>query len=258
MSKTVYKKMPGIEDAQHFLGVVMDNKDPKFLGRCRVNVFGLFDDLPVNDLPWAHQILSTSFGSGGGGGRFSVPKLGSIVQIRFNNGDYYAPEYTGLQEIAPDLIQEVSASYEGAHSLIYDGIENVRIYYTQSKGLILDVKDSIINIANDNSITIKHKGDQSIIELRGGKITETADSEIEATANTRIKHSTNEFWADSALTKLGHTPSYSAVLHEPLWIFLKMMASAIDAKFPSAPVLAPLADSYEQLSKSNNVKLSQN
>lgn len=241
----------------HFLGVVMDNKDPEFRGRCKVKVFGLFDDLETNDLPWAFQRMDISFGDNGGSGRFSSPKLGSIVHVQFNNGNYYAPEYKALQELSKDLIDEISDSYEGAHSLIYDGIEKLKIFYTVKKGLMIDLKESYINIANDNTITIRHKEDKSLIELKGGKITETADSEIEATATTRIKHSSNEVWMDGKTTKLGHVPTYSAVLHEPLWLFLKQLSAGLDAKLPSTPgTFSALAASYEQLSKSNSVKVS--
>jgi hypothetical protein len=251
------RNMAGADPLQHFLGVVMDNKDPQYKGRCKVKVFGLFDELETQDLPWAFPRNEISFGADGGSGRFSTPKLGSIVHIQFNNGDYYSPEYKALQELSQDLIEEIKTSYEGAHSVIFDGIENVRVYYTVAKGLTMDVKDSTINIANDNSITIQHKDAQSMIELRGGKITENADSEIEATAVTRIKHSSNEFWADGKTTKLGHTPVYSAVLHEPLWLFLKQLAAGLDAKLVSTPgTFTALAETYEQLSKSDVVKVS--
>lgn len=249
-------KYSNVEGTQHFLGVVMDNKDPEFKGRCKVKVFGVYDDLPDADLPWAFQRFDNSFGDGGGSGRMSVPKLGSVVHVQFNNGNYYSPEYKGVQELSPDLIKEISASYDGAHSLIYDGIENLRIFYTVQKGLNIDLKDSTIVISNDNAITITHKDSQSTMEFRGGKITKYADSEIEDTANTRISQHSNEVWVDGKITKLGHSPVYSAVLAEPLWMFLKQMAAAIDAKLPSTPgTLTSLAESYEQLSTSDVVKV---
>ncbi len=245
-----------IERAQHFLGVVVDNKDPEFRARCKVRVFGVFDEVVDADLPWAFQRFDISFGDNGGSGRVSIPKLGAVVHVQFNNGNYYAPEYKAVQELSPDLIEEIKASYEGAHSLIYDGIEQLKIYYTVAKGLVIDLKESTVVIANDNSITITHAGQTSTLEFRGGKITEYANSEIESTAVTRIKQSSNEVWADGKTTKLGHSPVYSAVLAEPLWMFLKQLAAAVDAKVPSCPgCMATLAESYEQLSTSDVVKL---
>jgi hypothetical protein len=245
-----------VDRTQHFLGVVIDNKDPEFRARCKIKVFGVFDDLKDDELPWAFQRFDISFGDNGGSGRVSIPKIGAVVHVQFNNGNYYAPEYKAVQELSKDLIEEIKASYEGAHSLIYDGIEKLKIYYTVAKGLVIDLKESTIVISNDNSITITHAGQQSSLEFRGGKITEYANSEIESTATTRIKQSSNEVWVDGKLTKLGHSPVYSAVLAEPLWLFLKSLAAAVDAKLPMTPgSMTSLAESYENLSTSEVVKV---
>lgn len=241
----------------HYLGVVVDNMDPEFRGRAKVRVFGVFDkDIEDSDIPWAHQRFDMSFGSDGGSGRMSVPKLGSVVHVQFNNGNYYSPEYKATQELSKDLIEEISASYDGAHSLIYDGIEKLKIYYTVEKGLVLDLKESQIIIKNDNSILIKHADDSTSIELKGGKITKYADQEIESTAVTRIKSSSQEVWMDGKTTNLGHSPVFSAVCAEPMWDFLKKLATAVDAKMPATPgVNTTLASSFEQLSTSQTVKV---
>lgn len=240
----------------HYLGVVVDNADPEYKGRAKIRVFGVFDDIPDEDLPWAHQRFDMSFGADGGSGRISVPKIGAIVHVQFNNNNYYSPEYKAIQELSKDLIEELRTSYSGAHSLIYDGIERLKIFYTENKGLVLDLKDSQIIIRNDNSILIKHVDSSSMIELKGGKITIYADQEIENTAETRIKHSSNEVWCDGKTTNLGHSPLFSAVCAEPLWDFLKKLAVAIDAKYPPTPgVNTTLAASYEQLSTSQTVKV---
>ena len=36
-----------------YLGVIVDVIDPLKQGRAKVKVFGIFDDLPVEDIPWA-------------------------------------------------------------------------------------------------------------------------------------------------------------------------------------------------------------
>ena len=240
----------------HYLGVVVDNKDPEFKGRAKVRVFGIFDELADADLPWSHQRFEQSYGLGGGSGRISVPKLGSVVHVQFNNGNYYSPEYKAVQELSPDLIDEIRASYDGAHSLIYDGIERLKMYYTVEKGLVIDLKESKIIIRNDNSILITHADDTASIELKGGKITKYADQEIENTAVTRIKHSSEEVWMDGKTTNLGHSPLFSAVCAEPLWDFLKKLAISIDSKMPATPgVNSTLASSFEQLATSQTVRV---
>lgn len=243
-------------EISHYLGVVVDNKDPEFRGRSKIRVFGVFDDLPDEDLPWSHQRFEMSYGINGGSGRISVPKLGSVVHVQFNNGNYYSPEYKAVQELSPDLIDQIKESYEGAHSLIYDGIEKLKIYYTVATGLVLDLKESQIIIRNDNSILIKHANDTTMMELKGGKITKYADQEIENTAVSRIKHTSQEVWVDGKTTNLGHTPVFSAVCAEPLWDFLKKLSVAVDAKYPATPgVSSTLATSFEQLSTSKTVRV---
>jgi hypothetical protein len=243
-------------EVSHFLGTVIDNKDPEFKGRAKIRVFGVYDGVEDADLPWSHQRFDMSYGLGGGSGRMSVPKLGSVVHVQFNNGNYYSPEYKAVQELSPDLIDEIRASYDGAHSLIYDGIERLKMYYTVEKGLVIDLKESKIIIRNDNSILITHADDTSSIELKGGKITKYADQEIENTAVTRIKHSSEEVWMDGKTTNLGHSPVFSAICAEPLWDFLKKLAIAVDAKLPVTPgVNSTLAQSFEQLATSQTVRV---
>ena len=36
-----------------WVGEVVDNEDPEIQFRCRIKVYGLFDDLETEDIPWA-------------------------------------------------------------------------------------------------------------------------------------------------------------------------------------------------------------
>jgi len=240
-----------------FLGVVVANDDPKKIGRCRIRVFGKFDEIADEDLPWASPLRGLSFGQDGGSGQFSTPKKDAVVNVRFNNGNIYSPEYYAIQELATDLKNEINGSYENAHSIIYDKDEELRMYYTQEKGVTIYLKESRVNIANDNSIVIEHKGTSAIIELRGNNISITCDSELNSTAGSRIKETSPEIWIDGKETKLGHVPSYSAVLGEPLFAFLKTLAATVDAKlYPTPGAMATACSTAEQLTLSGTVKVS--
>jgi hypothetical protein len=255
-----------------WVGEVVDNKDPEFSGRCRVRVYGKFDGtnkiddpdsgylIPDDQIPWAYPGNSTVYGGGEskGAGSLSVPKIGTKVKIKFNSGNLYAPEYFSVQDLNQSLIDEIKDSYENATVLYIDEDEKTKILYTQSKGLEFFHKDSHIVINPDSSITIEHKGTSSIIELVGSNINITSNSSVNITANSKVQSQASECVLNGqSVTKLGPAPGYSAVLAEPLWTFLKMMASAIDAKLPSSPgVLSSQAASFEQLSTSKNVKVS--
>jgi len=207
-------------EISHYLGVVVDNKDPEFRGRAKIKVFGVFDDIPDADLPWAYQRFEMSFGLGGGSGRMSVPKLGSVVHVQFNNGNYYSPEYKAVQELSPDLIDEISKSYEGAHSVIYDGQEELKIYYTPEKGLNINLKGSKIIIRNDNSILIEHSNSETSVEILGNTVNIKAQ-------NCNI---------DSPNIRLGENAIESVIKGETF----KLIYDSHTHPLPGSPPLVPL------------------
>ena len=240
-----------------FLGTVVDSNDPTHTGRCRIRVFGMFDDLNDDELPWAQPQFGLSFGKNGGSGALSVPRVGTVLNVQFDNGSIYSPVFFAIQEPAPDLVNEITNSYENAQSLIYDGIEDLKIYYTKEKGLTLWLKHSRINIANDNSITVEHKDTKSIIELRGPVITVASDSEVNITGQSRVKIDSAEVWVHGKETKVGNQPAYSAVLAEPLWAFLKVLSATVDAKQYATPgAMSGACATAEQLATSQTVKVS--
>lgn len=240
-----------------FLGVIIDAEDPLKQGRCKVRVFGKFDSIPDEDIPWANPQLGLIFSKDGTSGAMSVPRKGAVVSVLFDSGNIYSPEFASIQEPADELLTEIKNSYPNAHSLIYDDEEEIRVYYTKEKGYTMYLKGSRINIANDNAITIEHKNTSSIIELRGNNITVTSDSEVNVTAGSRCKVTSPEVWVDGKETKVGHVPAYSAVLAEPLWAFLKVLSAAVDAKlYPTPGAMSGACETAEQLSTSTTVKVS--
>jgi hypothetical protein len=120
-----------------YFGEIVDIDDPLKNGRAKIKVFGIFDGLDVEDIPWAEQISGLSFGAKGNGG-ISVPKLGSIVSVYFDGQNYYRMAYHFEKETDPDLRKELEDSYLGSHSLIYDTSAEpgpLKLFYTQKKGL---------------------------------------------------------------------------------------------------------------------------
>jgi hypothetical protein len=143
---------------KQFLGVIEDILDPRKEGRARVRVVGVYDDIPTEDLPWAYpRQNSTFFGAAGKNGSISIPKKGSIVAIRFNNGNPYSPEYFAIHELADDVKSEIGqeGEYEGSHVVLFDGDRELKIWFSPTKGFTIQVKEASVNISNDNLITIK-------------------------------------------------------------------------------------------------------
>lgn len=147
-----------------WLGEVVKNDDPELLGRIKIKVFGKFDKLDIDSIPWAHATNGVTGGSSTGTGFYSVPKVGSIVAVTFDNGNIYHPEYHVMQRISNELKEEIKPNPTNFHSIIYDTDEKLKIFYTQDKGLMYDYKETQINIKPDNSVVIINpNGD--IIEL---------------------------------------------------------------------------------------------
>ena len=240
-----------------YIGIVEDIDDPLKRGRCKVRVNFLHGDIETEYLPWANPKPSTIFGQDGRGGSLSVPKLNAVINIEFRDGDLYKPEYTFIQELAKDVEEELNTEYDGTHIFAFDGDVNLKMFYTKNKGLTFDLDSSRINIATDNTITVEHKDSTSMIELNGGTITVTSDSQVNVTAGTRVKTEAQEVWNNGKITKVGHQPQYSAVLGEPLMALLSTLAQMIDVKlYPTPNVAGAAVQQLKQTILSDTVRVS--
>ena len=81
---------------------VVDNKDSEMFGRVKVWIPDLMPEIEPQKGLWARPANNYSASSATGGGYHSVPKLGSIVNVNFDNGNIYSPEYTFTQKISDE------------------------------------------------------------------------------------------------------------------------------------------------------------
>ena len=221
-----------------FLGEVVDVNDPMKEGRCKIRVFTVYDDLQVEDIPWAVPMHKpVFFGQDGKAGSLSIPKKGSIVGVTFNGGDIYSPEYKQIQEVGDDIKEELrkDGEYEGAHFVLFDGDEELKVWFTVKKGLTIQLKNSRINIDQNSKITLEHEDSLSIIEMEGPVIRVISDSQVNITSNA-IRATADTIWLDGDSTRVGHSPiTGPAVLGDRLFGVLKALAGMIDAKMPATP-----------------------
>jgi hypothetical protein len=149
---------------KQFLGIIVDIEDPRKEGRAKVRVASIYDEIPVEDIPWAFpKNRGTVFGQAGKGGAVSIPKLNAVVAVVFDNGNPYSPEYFSLQELADDIKEELNSEYAGSHIVLFDGDQELKIWFSVSKGLTLILKEASINIDPENQITIK-TGNKVIVD----------------------------------------------------------------------------------------------
>ena len=230
-----------------FLGEVMEVEDPLFKGRIKVKVFGKFDDIPLEDLPWSHPGMNSTGGSDSGGGFFSVPKLGSIVSIKFDQGNIYHPEYFFNQEISDEVKTEVEASYPNAHVLVYDTVTegSLKIFFTEAKGLMLDYKESQINIKPDKSIIIQNASGDGILEmLDDGTMNITQANMINITTDADINVVCQNLIVDHAASvELGAGATEHLVLGEKMMALFNAHQHVGNLGAPTSPPTKPMTPS---------------
>jgi len=240
-----------------WIATVTNNNDPLFAGRCQVRVFRLMDTIDSKNLPWAVPIHSNFF-AGNGAGSLSIPKIGQIVRVQFNNGDVYAPEYSTIQNIDTELIETIKEDYDGTHVLAFDPDEGLNIIYQRNLGIQIFYRESFFQISPDSMITIQHANQESLIQMEGDKTYITTKNEVNISAGAKVEVTADEvIAAGNRTTKVGPGPYYHAVLAEVLFPLLQTMATALDAKMPATPgVNVGLVEQAKQASTSKNVLIS--
>jgi Type VI secretion system/phage-baseplate injector OB domain len=152
-----------------FIGVVEDNNDTKKLGRCKVRVLNIYDDIPVDDLPWATPWKDLN------GNTFLLPEKGKIVSVVFDEGNPYKPEYIFAEHYNKNLEKKLStlsdSDYTSMRSLMFD--HKTQIYSNDSEGLMVDYMYNNINIKKD-TIDINLKDNQGKLSLGDAKADQQA------------------------------------------------------------------------------------
>ena len=159
----------------HWIGEVVDNEDPLLNGRCKVKVFGKFDLLPAESIPWASPMNRDLPGS------HAVPRVGDVVAVRFDNGNIYHPEYWFQVDQNSDLksdVLEISESPQDVISIVYDAERNLRVYYSVEDGLVIttgtaNTEAPMIRLSPEGQIFL-NSGDIFIATNDGGDATQPA------------------------------------------------------------------------------------
>lgn len=226
----------------NWIGEVVDLNDPDQEGRVRVKVFGKFDELEVESIPWATPRNNITGGSSSGSGFHSVPKEGSIVGVIFENGDLYQPEYYTIEHISDELKEEISASYLNAHSLIYDTVTegSVKVFFTEEKGLMLDYKESQVNIKPDNSIIIQNPNGDLVEITNEGRCTVTVSNDIEVNCQNATINASQKAKIDSPKIELGKTAAEAVIKGNTFQALFNAHTHIGNMGAPTSPPIVPL------------------
>lgn len=131
-------------DNKVFFGIVEDNNDPRRKGRIKVRVQSVFDDIPLEDLPYCTPSTSID------GKTFNVPAVGKVVAVVFAWGDQYQPYYIYANYYNVNLQKKLESlsdkEYVGFTSLTFD--ERCQVYVDDTD-LTLDYLFNKMTISDD-------------------------------------------------------------------------------------------------------------
>lgn len=228
-----------------YLGEVVDINDPRKEGRVKIKVFGLFDELDTDSIPWATPGNNMTAGSESGGGSFSTPKKDSIVKVEFPNKDIYHPVFFGNQELSKEAKEEIENSYENAHILIYDTKTDgdLKIFFTEEKGLNLIYKKSKININKDKDIEISNDKND-IIEIKySGNIKIKSRKKIDLDCKEATVKATDKIHLNcsrNASIKLGKLVTDKVILGDKFMTMFNSHTHSGNLSYPTGPPTPPM------------------
>jgi hypothetical protein len=158
-----------VKEGKTYIGVVEDNNDPKKIGRVKVRVINVFDDLELADIPWAKPWKDLN------GNDFNIPDKGKMVTVVFESANPYKPEFISADHFNVNLEKKLSGLSESDYltmkSLIFD--HKTQIYVNDSEGLKLDHKFNVINI-KEKTIDVNLKDNFGKINLGTANSTQRA------------------------------------------------------------------------------------
>jgi len=127
-----------------YVGVVENVYDKERKGRVQVRVQSLFNQIDLEHIPWADPHRSLD------GKSFSVPSVGKVVSVIFQNGNIYEPQYIYAENNNPNLQQKLNemeeSEYENFVSILMDHKTQL---YSDDTNLRLDYKFNQISLKND-------------------------------------------------------------------------------------------------------------
>lgn len=142
-----------------YFGIVEDVNDPRKQGRIKVRVQNVFDGLPLDHLPWSSPYIIPN------GKSFSIPAVGKIVNVSFDNGSIYSPYYVYTEKYNINLQDKLESmsddDYENFNALVFDHRTQI---YSETEQLTLDFKLNKLTIDNE-SMNLELKDNAQVLNL---------------------------------------------------------------------------------------------
>ena len=158
-------------------GVIVDTKDPKKLGRVKINApalmrgnnsgdtYGVVETIDNNVLPWVYPLTMSRYQS------FSKQLEGMKVWVLNNTENYNEYWYIPMFDYIDVTENIVSEKYDNDVEVLMsrkNGDGSAAIYYDRSGGHVTQINDYSWNMTAGGDITCH--GEQGDIDIRGGHV----------------------------------------------------------------------------------------
>ena len=184
------------DQTRWFLGEVVKVKDdPLKLGRVKVKVFGVYDDIDDAHLPWAQIVVPVTQGVHEGKGQYLGILVGTQVFGIFLDGqNSQLPMVIGTVPKEGDANPKADANYptnkvyetETGHYKEYDdtaGAERIKEAHTSGTYYEMQADGSIVTFITKDSYSIV-LGDESV--TIAGKVTINVGGDVDLTAGGTV------------------------------------------------------------------------
>ena len=154
-------------ETRWFLGEVVDVNDPEKIGRVKVKVFGVYDNIETDDLPWAQIVVPITQGVHEGKGQYLGILEGTQVFGMFLDGkDSQLPMVIGTVPKKGDENSKASTTEnmypknkvyqtETGHFKEYDDSTKGRIKEQHRDGTYYEMDSDSIKIFGDGKVIIQ-------------------------------------------------------------------------------------------------------
>lgn len=194
-----------------YVGVVEDNKDPNKKGRIKVRIQTIFNDITVEDIPYASPFMGLA------GKRYEIPAIGKIVNILFLTDDIYDPYYIFSEYYNINLQNKLKSlsdtEYVDFVALLFDDRTQI---YADNNELTIDHFFNKMTI-NKWQINMELKDNKGLLNLG------SRDASQEAVLGTRWFE-----WMDKFVDELAKPSSLIGNLGAPI---LKPKINALIAEY---------------------------
>jgi uncharacterized protein involved in type VI secretion and phage assembly len=198
-----------------YRGTVVDPRDPDKLGRVKVRVPIVHEDLDEAQLPWA---MPCSPYAGQDVGFFMIPPGGANVWVEFEQGEVDLPIWTGCFWESGQLPENAQVDEpEKVQVFRVEGITCTWSNHGNNKGVTLEVQDPVvqnplklvfnaegIELNNNNATVIRIKSDEIQIDNRGSSTLVLTTSDITLTEQStmvKLSASSTEIRSSPATAK---------------------------------------------------------